>query len=573
MTDWVKIPFNDPNGINEIGGAQYLGDPTTITHSGAGGASYYFKVHPGDIIRIYPDLTYAGDNSIVQETSIDSVFFEQVYSDIDGNGTVFGPSLGVVDIRDAPGHFVDIVEGHEEPDTTIINELHAQGYASIQANYVEIEVPAYLQDYFYGITRDYEETMFIEINVTFAASTDTPNPGRFMVSRSGDHRSEIWGNNSYSWLDAPTVPAGLRHAVDTLGDWFDNVREHYGSAAILQDVYDSMPAKRPMLDNLMSSIGSDAIVDATLLSGNSSEVDQRAANVIDLIGSMVARYEKFLSKGDTKHGFAAAETKVLAGLLGGHDGVLVGGNLNNVVLSAAGGSLAWAGLPAITQLIIGQKVGKTFDKQVLISVHGTNATNQVDAPLKADWSYNVATGKFKWLSTSAEKDYPRLATILDMNPKPVDLKIQGDKGANKNDLLVGHGGNDRIVAGTGDDFVFGGKGNDTITGGAGADVLSGGKGNDRFVFTGVKDSSYAGEWDVIFDFTHGKDKIDLSRIDADTHKPGNQAFQLSYFSISKDTTGPHPITTVFIDINDDDVKDMAIKVVGVQTLYNTDFIM
>lgn len=573
MSDWVKIPLNDPNGINEIGDAQYLGGPTTITHSGAGGAHYYFKVNPGDIIRIYPDLTYGGDGTIVQETSIDSVFFVQVYSDIDGHGTVFGPSLDVVDIRDAPGHFVDIVEGHEEPDTTIINELHAQGYTSIQANYVEIEVPAYLEDYFYGINRDFEETMFIEVNVTFAATTNSPNPGRFMVSRFGDHRSEIWGNDSYSWLDAPTVPTGLRDAVDTLGDWFDNLREHYGPAAILKDVYDSIPAKRPMLDGLMRSIGNDALVDATLLSGNEDDVDQRASDVIDLIGRMVTKYEKFLAKGDTKHGFTAAETKVLAGLLGGHDGVLLGGNLNNVVLSAAGGSLAWAGLPAITQLTIGQKVGHTFDKQVSISVHGINPTNQADATLKADWSYNVATGKFKWLSSAAEKDYPRLATILDLNPKPVDLKIQGDKGANKNDLLVGHGGNDRIAAGTGDDFVFGGKGNDTITCGTGADVLSGGKGNDRFVFASVKDSPYAGEWDVIFDFTHGKDKIDLSKIDANTHKSGNQAFQLSYLSTSKDTTGPHPITTVFIDVNDDDVKDMAIKVVGVPTLYSTDFIL
>ncbi|MHC5934388.1 calcium-binding protein [Nostoc sp.] len=95
------------------------------------------------------------------------------------------------------------------------------------------------------------------------------------------------------------------------------------------------------------------------------------------------------------------------------------------------------------------------------------------------------------------------------------------------DTLIGGNGNDVLSGGSGNDILTGGNGNDTLVGGAGTDILTGGSGNDVFKFTSVSDSRPAGR-DLITDFVgNGNslgDRIDVSDIDANTTKAGNQAF-------------------------------------------------
>lgn len=89
--------------------------------------------------------------------------------------------------------------------------------------------------------------------------------------------------------------------------------------------------------------------------------------------------------------------------------------------------------------------------------------------------------------------------------------------------FVGGSGNDSITGNLNANALVGGGGNDTLTGGSGRDVLTGGTGVDIFDFnstiffgsnvafdTGVG----AGNRDVITDFVHLTDKIDLASIDA-----------------------------------------------------------
>ncbi|WP_298919673.1 hypothetical protein [uncultured Nostoc sp.] len=110
------------------------------------------------------------------------------------------------------------------------------------------------------------------------------------------------------------------------------------------------------------------------------------------------------------------------------------------------------------------------------------------------------------------------------------------KGGNGNDILnagsgkdtlFGENGNDILSGGAGNDILTGGAGNDTLAGGTGTDILTGGAGNDVFKFSSVSDSAVVGR-DLITDFVgNGKlpgDQIDLSTIDADSTKLGNQAF-------------------------------------------------
>jgi Ca2+-binding RTX toxin-like protein len=64
------------------------------------------------------------------------------------------------------------------------------------------------------------------------------------------------------------------------------------------------------------------------------------------------------------------------------------------------------------------------------------------------------------------------------------------------------------------DQLVGGDGNDTLTGGATADHLTGGKGEDDFVYLSVADS--AKQHDIITDFHHKQDHIDLTKLHPDT---------------------------------------------------------
>jgi Ca2+-binding RTX toxin-like protein len=81
-----------------------------------------------------------------------------------------------------------------------------------------------------------------------------------------------------------------------------------------------------------------------------------------------------------------------------------------------------------------------------------------------------------------------------------------------------------IFGGYGADTLKGGANADTLMGGVGADTLIGGGAGDVFRYDRVADS-YARSQDSIFGFESGSDKIDLSRIDANVHVEGDQAFR------------------------------------------------
>jgi Ca2+-binding RTX toxin-like protein len=84
-------------------------------------------------------------------------------------------------------------------------------------------------------------------------------------------------------------------------------------------------------------------------------------------------------------------------------------------------------------------------------------------------------------------------------------------------------GSFRIFGGAGSDQLWGGAGADLIVGGLGIDAMAGGGGNDVFRLDSAADSGVTQNNDLIFDFTLG-DRVDLSRIDANSLADGNQAF-------------------------------------------------
>lgn len=142
------------------------------------------------------------------------------------------------------------------------------------------------------------------------------------------------------------------------------------------------------------------------------------------------------------------------------------------------------------------------------------------------------------------------------------------------DTLDGGTGNDKLDGGFGKDNLNGGDGMDTLIGGLDADTLTGGKGADVFVYNNTLDSVLLFE-DVITDFKSGEDKIDLSAIDADTTKAGNQAFELVDASVEQLKAGQVQFKDgqLVAHVNNDSIPDMVIKFAGLDTLIANDVIL
>ena len=157
-----------------------------------------------------------------------------------------------------------------------------------------------------------------------------------------------------------------------------------------------------------------------------------------------------------------------------------------------------------------------------------------------------------------------------------DDRLEGRGGA---DLLEGGLGHDWLHGGMGADRLNGGLGQDTLTGGLGLDVLTGGAGADLFVFRAMAESR-PGAGDLITDFRPGTDRIDLSGIDADWRLPGNQAFRMAD-RLTPGEAGqlvvqhlPQTDTTrILLDADGDGRVDGVIRLAGIVTLSEADFIL
>ncbi|MGA0533507.1 calcium-binding protein [Hansschlegelia sp. KR7-227] len=123
-------------------------------------------------------------------------------------------------------------------------------------------------------------------------------------------------------------------------------------------------------------------------------------------------------------------------------------------------------------------------------------------------------------------------------------------------------------------------GNDVLKGGRGADDLLGGAGTDRFIYSGIADSGgLASQRDEIMDFSRAEtDRINLSAIDANATKDGNQAFvfigtkefsaagQLRYLDRGDDVV-------VAGDVNGDGTADFSLHLHNVANAAKGDFIL
>ena len=158
----------------------------------------------------------------------------------------------------------------------------------------------------------------------------------------------------------------------------------------------------------------------------------------------------------------------------------------------------------------------------------------------------------------------------------VDLSLATDKATRGSEVDTLYNVEGAIGSSAADTFK-GNEYNNYFQGGLGKDTATGGSGRDLYDFNAVADSTAgATTRDVITDFAHLIDKIDVMGIDADTTVAGNQAFrwvgtaaltgagQIGYF-----TSGGNTIIRASTDA--DAASEFEIQLTGIKPLTAVDF--
>lgn len=130
-----------------------------------------------------------------------------------------------------------------------------------------------------------------------------------------------------------------------------------------------------------------------------------------------------------------------------------------------------------------------------------------------------------------------------------------------------------ILGSSKDEHLRGAGGNDVLFGGDGSDLLEGGNGADTFVFRNVSNSRWDKEPDRIIDFSFSdNDKINLSRIDANTETSFDDAFQWIGRKAFSGISGELRVTAstdglkILADLDGDKCADFAILMDNLYTI-------
>lgn len=166
-------------------------------------------------------------------------------------------------------------------------------------------------------------------------------------------------------------------------------------------------------------------------------------------------------------------------------------------------------------------------------------------------------------------------------------RVLGKTGTSGGNTLNGGSGMDGFYGLGGNDTISGAGANDLLDGGAGKDALSGGSGKDIFDYDAASESGNAvTSRDVIKDFIHLTDIIDMTGMDASSILSGNNAFNWRGASaITTNTQGElrfqrydnsgtsNDYTIVYGDTDGDTASEFQIECSGLINLTSADFLL
>jgi Ca2+-binding RTX toxin-like protein len=147
-------------------------------------------------------------------------------------------------------------------------------------------------------------------------------------------------------------------------------------------------------------------------------------------------------------------------------------------------------------------------------------------------------------------------------------------------MLTGNSLGNILTANAGANKLSGGAGNDRLMGGLGQDSLTGGTGRDAFAFDDQETSASKSRADYIVDFSRRQgDRIDLSAMDANTRKRGDQKFSFLGDDKSFGKAGEvrfektKGATYVYLNTDNDRAAEAVIKLKGALELQKSWFVL
>ncbi|HEX2725657.1 MAG TPA: M10 family metallopeptidase [Beijerinckiaceae bacterium] len=268
--------------------------------------------------------------------------------------------------------------------------------------------------------------------------------------------------------------------------------------------------------------------------------------------------------------------------------------LNQGVFTAMTYNDGWSGEPS-RNLVSGYQLGPgAFDIAAIQELYGRNwSHNAGDTTYTLPGSNTAGTGWLCIWDGSGARDVIRAgagsgACTIDLRDAPLTgpdaggyvswmSRVAGGftiaNGADIEDAVGGAGadaitGNElanRLKGLGGNDTLRGVDGADVLCGGAGSDSLWGGQGDDDFVFAALSDTGVGAKArDVIRDFQHFHDDIDLRSIDANSNLGGDQDFRFVGASAFSRSAGELRFAGGLLsgDVNGDGKADLEISILN-----------
>ena len=321
--------------------------------------------------------------------------------------------------------------------------------------------------------------------------------------------------------------------------------------------------------NNFSASGLDISADDVNAAINETDLELKFADVaklftgIDWTASLSA-----LTVGSYVHGtggddnFTMTSASDMIGLDGGNDTDNLGGG-DDMILAGNG---VYAIRPGVSNLDGGEG-SDTFalDNRDGVNIAPFFSTGQTVDLQKGSFTYQDDLGVATFNFVSVEN----------VRGSQFNDKLLGDAGANN---LEGEEGNDKLTGRNGNDGLVGDDGNDKLIGGAGADMLTGGAGGDHFIYGAATDSNK--QRDVITDFTHKVDKLDISALKLPKHdeftligdhKFDHHAGEIRIVDFNSKGTA-NDFTMVSVDLDGNGKPDLQIELTGLIHLDKNDFI-
>nr|WP_287665689.1 calcium-binding protein [Accumulibacter sp.] len=270
------------------------------------------------------------------------------------------------------------------------------------------------------------------------------------------------------------------------------------------------------------------------------------------------------------------------------------------IVSESNGSLATGGNDIVYSYFAAYTLTANVERLRLMLAGASNGTgNALDNTLYAGDGNNVLNG----VSGVDTASYQFATAAVSVSLATTAVQVTGGSGSdtlqnmdnlvgsNFHDTLVGDAQantlnglalNDYLDGGAGNDVLLGGDGTDLLIGGLGQDLLTGGTGSDTFDFNALDETGLTNTtWDVISDFGHGTDKLDLATLDADTALAGDQAFTdpvlggtfSGVFASPGDLYFDTVAHVLYGNTDADTAAEFAIQLVGVATLTAADLFL